>query len=286
MQKADKTFEFKGSMIRRMFLLAGILLALVLLTACGTPETQENSENPAPVTQLPSQVVDGMKLLHEKNYEAAMSTVFAFLATEPDNTDALSAMSLIYVKLGRLTDASQLAKRSLEIDPDQSLPYSVLSRAKFQTSGFEEALDLARQALRIDPNSYLAYQLIGEVYLRQGLNKDALTVFKEAIKLEPNDPEILNLLGSGYIKSNQHDNALPILLKAQEIDPNLAGVNFNLAVVYAESQDGVKAMKHIDIAEHLYTQAENKPWMAKTRDIKRLLAKKFKFTPENITSKS
>lgn len=183
-------------------------------------------------------------------------------------------------------DASKLAKRSLEIDPDQSLPYSVLARAKFQTSGFEEALNLARQALRIDPKSYLAYRIIGEVYVRQGLTKDAITIFKEAVKLEPNAPEILNLLGSGYIKANQHNNALPILLKAQEIDPDLAGVNFNLAVVYAEFQDGVKAMKHIDIAEHLYTQAENKPWMAKTRDIKRLLAKKFKFTPDDITSKS
>lgn len=284
MQKTDRLFEISGSMIRSILLLTGTLLALVLLTACGTPETQENAENAEPGKQLPPEVADGLKSLREKNYEAAMNTVFAFLAQNPENTDALSTMGLIYVKQGRLADAAQLANRSLKIDPDQSLPYSVLARAKFQTSGFEEALDLARQALRIDPKSFLAYRVIGEVYVRQGLVKDAIIVFKEALKLDPNDPDLLNLLGSGYIKDKQNDNALQVLLKAHEIDPNLAGVNFNLALVYAKLKKGGKAMKYIDIAEHLYTQAENKPWMAKTRDIKRLLAKKFKFTPEDITS--
>lgn len=282
MQKTDRLFEINGSMIRSILLLAGTLLALVLLTACGSEEANESASQMEP--QLPPEVVEGLELLREKNYEDAMSTVFALVAKEPDNVDALSAMGLIYVKQGRLEDASKIANRSLKIDPDQSLPYSVLARAKFQKSGFEEALELARHALRIDPKAFMAYQVIGEVYLRQGLNKDALIVFQEAVKLEADDPELLNLLGSSYIKNKLYEEALPVLLKAQDIDPDLPGVNFNLALVYASIQEGGKAMKHIDIAEHLYTQAENKPWMAKTRDIKRLLAKKFKFTPDDITS--
>jgi tetratricopeptide (TPR) repeat protein len=286
MKKTHALMEIKESMLRRIGCLMGVLLTVVFLTACGTTETQESGENPEPGKQLQPEIVEGLKLLREKNYEAAMSTVFALVVKEPNNPDALSTMGLIYVKQGRLMDASKLAKRSLKVDPNQSLPYSVLARAKFQTSGFEEALNLARQALRIDPKSFRAYKLIGEIYLRQGLTKDALTVFKEAVKLEPNDPDILNLLGSGYIKNNQHDNALPVLLKAQEIDPNLAGVHFNLALVYAKSQNGKKAISHIETAEHLYTQIENKPWMAKTRDIKRLLAKKFGFTADQITGKS
>lgn len=282
MQNADRLLKINGSVIRRILLLAGTLLAMVVLTACGSEEANESASQIEP--QLHPEVVEGFKLLREKNYEDAMSTVFALVAKEPDNVDALSAMGLIYVKQGRLIDASKIANRSLKIDPDQSLPYSVLARAKFQTSGFEEALNLARQALRIDPKAFMAYQVIGEVYLRQGLNKDALIVFQEAVKLEPDDPELLNLLGSSYIKNKLYEEALPVLLKAQDIAPDLPGVNFNLALVYAKLQEGEKAMKHIDIAEHLYTQAENKPWMAKTRDIKRLLAKKFKFTPDDITS--
>jgi tetratricopeptide (TPR) repeat protein len=285
MQKNDSLLAEKRSLMRSAGLLAGILLALVLLAGCGDEDTNENAGQTKAET-LPDEVVEGLKLMREKNYEDAGNKVFELLAKDSKNTDALSVMSLIYVKQGRLANASQLAKRSLELDPDQGLPYSVLAKAKFQTSGFEEALDLARQGLRIDPQAFLSYKVIGEIYLRQGLTKDALTVLKEAVKLEPNDPEILNLLGSAYIKADRHKDALTILLKAQEIDPKIAGVNFNLALVYAKFKEGAKAMKHIDIAEELYTLADSRPWMAKTRDIKRLLAKKFKFTPQDITQKS
>jgi len=284
MQKTERLFAIKRSLTREILGWTGVLLFSVFLTSCGTAETPENAGNRESGRQLRPKIAEGLQLLREKNYEKAGEKIFELLAQDPDDVEALSVMGLVYVKQGRLMDASKLAKRSLEIDPDQSLPYSVLARAKFQTSGFEEALDLARQALRIDSKAFSAYKVIGEVYLRQGLIKDALTVFKEAIKPEPGDPDMLNLLGSGYIKAKQYDNALQILLKAQEIDPNLPGVHFNLALVYAHFQEGKKAMKHIDRAEYLYGEAENKPWMGKTRDIKRLLAKKFKFTADDIVS--
>ncbi|GJL78631.1 MAG: hypothetical protein NPINA01_16200 [Nitrospinaceae bacterium] len=264
--------------------LAAILFTLIFMIACGNSETREDAKTPGSREPLRPEIAKGLKFLREDNYEEAMRTIFAVIAKNQDDTEALSLMSYIYVKQDRLADAHSLAKRSLELDPDQAMPYVVQARVNFQTSHFSKALDLARKALLIDPETPLAYRVIGEVYLRQGLNQDALAVLKEAVKLKPNDPEIANLLGSGFIKAKQFKKALPVLLKAQEIDPDLPGVHFNLALVYAHLQNGQKAIRHISRAELLYTQAENKPWVGKTRDVRRVIAKKFKFTPDDVTS--
>lgn len=264
--------------------LAGTFLSLTLLASCGGGETTENTENGPAETQLRPVIAEGLQLTREKNYEDAMSRVFEFIIKNPKDAEALSVMSYIYLKSNRLANAREMAERALAIDSHLARPYMVLARTNFQVSGFNEALDLARKALVINPETYEAYQIIGEVYLRQGLIKDAITVLKEALRLDPENPEILNLLGSGYIKSKQYDQALSALTTLQAIDPNNPGAHFNLAVVYAKRNDGRKAMRHIAKAEDLYAlDDDNKQWLGKTRDIRRVIAKDFKLRPEDIS---
>jgi len=257
-----------------------VFLSLVLLTSCGGEETVDTST----AIQLRPELAEGLKLTREKKYEEASSKVFEFVTKNPKDAEALGVMSYIFLKSSRFQKAGAMAKRSLAIDSYLSRPYIVLARVSFQRSGFEEALDLARKALIIDPEAFEAYQVIGEVYLRQGMIKDALTVLIEAVRLDPENPKLLNILGSGYIKDKQYDQALSTLTAAEEMDPNNPGLHFNLAVVYAKKKQGHKAMRHIAKAEDLFAlDADNKLWLGKTRDIRRVIAKEFKLRPEDIT---
>jgi len=257
--------------------LAGIFLSLVFLTSCGSAETNSGS-------QLHSHLVDGLKLTREKKYEEATTKVFALLIKHPKDAEALAVMSYIFFKSNRTKQAREMAHRALAIDSYLARPYLVLARESFQRSGFNEALDLARKALIINPEVYEAYQIIGEIYLRQGLTKDAVTVLKEAVRLDPENTELLNLLSSGYIKNKQYDQALSILNALQEIDSKNPGAHFNLAMVYAKKKEGHKAMRHIVKAENLYAQKDNKIWLGKTRDIRRVIAREFKLRPEDISN--
>lgn len=278
MQKTRRSFKKPGAKFLRTLWLAGIVLSLAHLSACGGGEENESAAD----QELRPEIIEAFKFFQEKNYERALSAAFALVTKDPEDAEAISIVSLVYLKQDRLEGASNLAKKSIGIDPNQSLPHNVLARVNFQTSRFQKALELARRALIMnpqDPLAYMAYRVIGEVYIRRGLIKDALIVLREAVKLEPEDPEILNLLGSGYIKDKQYDHALPILHKAEKIDPEFAGVHLNLALVYANLENGPKSIKHIDKAERLYTLAENKPWMAKSRDMRRVIAKQFKMKP-------
>jgi tetratricopeptide (TPR) repeat protein len=263
--------------------LLGVLLSLVMLTSCGEEETADTSTK----IQLRPKLAEGLKLTREKKYEEASSKVFEVIIKNPKDAEALGVMSYVLLKSNSLPKAKGFAKRALEIDSYLSTPLIVLARVSFQRSGFEEALDLARKALVIDPEAFEAYQVIGEVYLRQGMIKDALTVLNEAVRLDPENPQLLNILGSGYIKDKQYDQALSRLIAAQEIDPDNPGSHFNLAVVYSRMKQGHKAMRHISKAEDLFALDEdNKQWLGKTRDIRRVIAKEFKLRPEDINKKT
>ena len=278
----DNFFGKHRPLIQRISCLAGIFLSLALLASCGSGETNGNAEKTDAGIQLRPQIVEGLQLTREKNYEAATVKVFELIEKDPKDAEALSVMSYILLKSNRLKNAEEMAQRALAIDSYQSRPNIVLARINFQKSGFNKALDLSRKALVLNPESSEAYQTIGEIYLRQGLTGDAVTVLKEAVRLDPENPELLNLLASAYIKNKQYDQALSTLIALKAIDSNNPGAHFNLAMVYAKMKDGHKAMRHIAKAENLYAKEENKLWLSKTRDIRRVIAKNFKLRPEDI----
>ncbi len=281
-QNKDNFFEPYRKITRRTLLLAGTLLFLIFLASCGGEKTRVDTGEANTGIQQRPEIVEGLKLTHEKKYEEATAKVYELINKDPKDAEALAVMSYILLKSGRIDNAREMAKRAMAIDTQLFRPYMVLARVHFQQSGFNEALDLARQALVINPESFEAYRIIGEIYLRRGLTQDAITVFKEAVRLSPENPELLNLMSSSYIKSKQYDHALSTLLALQEIDSNYPGAHFNLAVVYANMKDGHKAMKHIAKAEKLYAQEDNILWMGKTRDIRRVIARDFKLRPEDI----
>jgi len=277
---AQNKDNFSGKhqpLIRRMSWLAATLLSLLFLTSCGSGKTNENAEKTGAGIQLRPQIVEGLRLTREKKYEAAAIKVHELIDKNPKDAEALAAMSYIFLKSSRVQNAEEMAHRALAIDSYLFRPYIVLARIKFQKSGFDAALDLSRKALVINPEAFGAYQIIGEIYLRQGLIRDAVTVLKEAVRLDPENPELF-----GHIKDKQYDQALSTLTTLQGIDSDIPGAHFNLAVVYANMKDGRKAMRHIAKAENLYAQEENKLWLGKTRDIRRVIARDFKLRPEDI----
>ena len=61
-----------------------------------------------------------------------------------------------------------------------------------------------------------------------------------------------------------------------ELDDHVPGVHYNLAVVYANQDNGPKAMEHIDLALEYYKNLDTFFWVGKARDTRRLIIKKYK----------
>lgn len=278
-QLKDKPYRMAGGAV---LLFASVLAFSILMASCGKEGPGESASGNEEKGKVRPLIAKGLKLLDEKNYEQATIAIHEILDKDPNDTEAMSVLAMIFVNQFRLKDAKEWAEKALEIDATLAVPYAVLGKAKFLTSYFDDAMELSRKALIIDPNNSLAYEVIGQIYLRRGRVDDGLSVLKEAVRLHPDNPELLNILSSAYIKAKDYDRALAVLLKAQKLDKDIAGVHFNLARVYTETNAASKAFQHINRAENLYAEQENRLWLSKARELKRHIAKKFKMRPQDL----
>ncbi len=252
-----------------------------LLSGCGNDAATESAGNPD-VKKVHPKIAKARELVKSKDYEGAIVAAHELLAKERKNTDAIAYMGYIYLQQKRFHDAVVWTERALKIDPYLALPLAVQASVKFHTRRFDAALEQARKALLIDPKTALAYRVIGEIYLRRGYLEQSVQVLKQAAALEPDDAELLNLLSSAYLKTKNYPAALKVLLKANELDGEMAGAHLNLALTYAAMDKGMQALKHIGIAEVLYVEAENRQWVAKVRDVRRNIERKFNVAPEQM----
>ncbi len=106
--------------------------------------------------------------------------------------------------------------------------------------------------------------------------KDGIKVLLQAHKLGPEDIETIKKLSSGYIKNKDYASAMKFLEIGLKLDDQVPGIHYNLAVVYANLNDGEKAIKHIDLALEQYEDLDTLFWAGKSRDTRRLIQRKFK----------
>ncbi|MCH8156327.1 MAG: tetratricopeptide repeat protein [Nitrospinae bacterium] len=253
------------------------LLGFFFLSACGKDDASEE-----PQAGSRSLIVKGVKNMKENNYEGAKMAFGELLNRDINDLEARSYMALLMAKQGRRRDAIMHAERVLEADPKRALPHAALGLVYFSANQFDRALEHSRKALKANPDLPDPYLVIGEIYLRRGKVKKSLPVLKHALQLDPKNTEAYKKMAAAQIKADDYKAAFETLQKAMEIDPDIAGIHFNLALVYSEFNDADKAMHHIDTAERFYIRDDNSRWSAKTRQIKQLLAKKFKMRPEDI----
>jgi tetratricopeptide (TPR) repeat protein len=223
-----------------------------------------------------AKIAEAKKALEEENYEKAKSSVEYFLAQFPKDVEALFIYSEILLQTGQAPKAKEKANLLLEIDPTLAEPHAILGQVAYSRREFPKALDLSRKALKINPKLQAPYRVIGEIYLLQGKVKEGVQVLLEAHNLDPNDVETLKKLASGYIKNKEYASAKKFLEIGLHLDENIPGLHYNLAVVYANMDNGPKAMEHIELALEQYEELDTLFWAGKSRDTRRIIERKFK----------
>ena len=247
-----------------------ILLSVFFLASCGSEEVEKDEVLDR------AKMVDAKKAYDAENYDRAKSAVEYFLAQYPKDVDALYFYAQVLVATDQLLKAREKANVILEIDPTLPEAKAILGEVHYRRKEFPEALDLSRQALKKKPELQVPYRVIGEIYLRQGKVKASIKVLSEAHHLAPNDVETIKKLSAAHIKDKNYKEAKKYLDIAMERDDHVPGVHFNLALVYANQDNGPKAMEHIDRALEYYMNLDTFFWVGKARDTRRLIMRKYK----------
>jgi Tfp pilus assembly protein PilF len=97
----------------------------------------------------------------------------------------LAAIGLIYLKQGKLAEAQDYFKRSIEMAPqDEFLPYNV-AEICFSSQNIDEAIRYFEMASQIKPGWPAPYYRVALAYLNKGDNIKAVENLEKFIKLEP-----------------------------------------------------------------------------------------------------
>jgi Flp pilus assembly protein TadD len=113
--------------------------------------------------------------------------------------NALFALSEIYLRQNKITDAEEVLLKGLAIDDRSFLGHLNLARVNWERSRaikdlsqakplLEKAYDEVKRALQLNPNLAGAHLLKGNLLLRVARTTEALIEFDEYLRLEPNGP--------------------------------------------------------------------------------------------------
>lgn len=114
--------------------------------------------------------------------------------------------------------------------------------AAFQAGRLAEAEQLLRQTLQLDPASADVYNALGMVCGQKGAAREAREHFRKAVALRPGSADFANNLGIAELNSGDLEGAARSFEKAVALNPSLAQAHHNLGLAHQKRGDFDKAI--------------------------------------------
>jgi tetratricopeptide (TPR) repeat protein len=166
------------------------------------------------------------------------------LALNPRSKVARGILAFLERKNGNLNESILLFQSGVAIDPDHYEFRIGLARALAATGRLDAALNEFREALRISPDNPNVLFEIGNLCLKMDRTADAVAAYTKLLDGGNEKAEVDSNLGVALAKSGHFDRALPLLTRSLELDPENPTAHLNIALVYLERDDLLKAKHH------------------------------------------
>ncbi len=144
------------------------------------------------------------------------------LDVEPDNVRLHLALGETHQQNGDLDAAIASFARAAELAPDMVVIHGSLSAMYEQAGRIPEAMDAAREVLRIDPANPLGYSTLGALYMSQGDLTAAIQHYERALSLNP-EPYVARIawyeLGHARVQQERYAEAVEAFATALKVDP-------------------------------------------------------------------
>lgn len=134
----------------------------------------------------------GRSLVYERlrQYQASEADLRAILKQRPDDSRAMNALGyMLTVRGQRLSEASTLISRALELDPEDAAVIDSMGWVLFRQGKLRESLELLQKAFSKAKDPEIAAHL-GEVLWRMGQKERAREIWEAALSRDP-DHQVL-----------------------------------------------------------------------------------------------
>ncbi len=136
---------------------------------------------------------------------------------------------------GRLEQAEDLARRTIQRRPQMGLGYSNLAQVLLDQGRIEEALRLMIDAERRNLASPFLQRQLALTLAQVGQSQDAVRLMER--HAGSRDPDALNVLGLVLAESGETDRARDVLLRSLELDERNPQARQNLALAALHAAD-------------------------------------------------
>jgi tetratricopeptide (TPR) repeat protein len=127
-------------------------------------------------------------------FEQAEANLLRIVEMEPENVSALNSLGFTLADHGpRYQEAYEYIQRALALRPDSAAILDSMGWVLYRLGRMDEALDYLRRSLDIRQDQEVAAHL-GEVLWMRGEHTAARTVWRQALERAPDDKMILDVM--------------------------------------------------------------------------------------------
>ena len=163
----------------------------------------------------------------------AMDRFRRSLQIQPDNPDALFNLGNAFARLGNWDEAIANYQRTLQTAPPQADLLVNLGFALAARKQFAAAVTNFEAALKLDPDSADAYNDLATVEFFEHRFDEAARHYREALRLTPDDPRIYANLGDALVHLGQIPDAVRCYQEALRLKPGSDPVEAKLRALGA-----------------------------------------------------
>ncbi len=143
----------------------------------------------------------------EGDYATALEQFQAAIEKNPQDTDSLSNLGQVLVKVNRPADAIPYLTRAVSLAPDRWAYQFNLARALGLVGRLDESIQGYRVAQQLFPNDYVTTFNLALSLHKKGDEAAAVEQYQKAINLQPDDASFRKALGVSYDRLQKSSEA-------------------------------------------------------------------------------
>jgi len=178
----------------------------ILLTACNSTSTKENTENNTSDSTL------------AKLNSPELKSVNELLKANPNSADLYLQRGKIYLKLKDFDAAIEDGKRALKVDSLKDAPYLFLTDAYFFSNRTRQAKDILLRCVKNIPTSTEGHLKLAELYFYVKKYQESINAVNDALKIDETIAKGYFLKGMCYKESGDTGRAVSSFQTACEQD--------------------------------------------------------------------
>jgi tetratricopeptide (TPR) repeat protein len=194
---------------------------------------------------LPDQLLNASLQHHQAGrLREAAEGYKSILQKNPQHSDALHLLGVIFQQQGQFDLAIQLIKAAIAQNPSLAHYHHNLGNTYLQSKHPAEAAEAYRQAILLKPNYYEAHNGFGNALTELKLTDAAIGAYHRAVKLNPSFAEAHYNLGRSLAEANRNQEAIESYRAAIRLDNKRSEYFFNLGGLFFKEKNYAEAIRH------------------------------------------